>query len=234
MKMVRKARKAAAERDGQTEDVPGLGNINVTTSARTLICKGLDAGTDPVALRSFFAQFGQVVEVKMVPVGKQGLSEAYVQFSSADAADAVLAPENIERLPCEVHRMVIKGKKDQQDGTLQKVFRGHAITVMNLPYQPEAHQLEEYFGDFGPILHIKIPQPFMGTCDVYFTDEEWLESVLVVKDHSVDGVPVDVIRKEKSNQHQHAGMQALLPANVDDDVQVNTTHVWKSAQSGNR
>ena len=56
MKDLRQARKAAAQRDGQTESIRGLGNVDVATSARILVCRELEAGADAAALRSIFVQ----------------------------------------------------------------------------------------------------------------------------------------------------------------------------------
>ncbi len=36
------ARKASAQRDGTSESVRGLGNVDVSTSARVLVCKDLE------------------------------------------------------------------------------------------------------------------------------------------------------------------------------------------------
>jgi hypothetical protein len=36
------ARKASAQRDGTLESVRGLGNVDVSTSARVLVCKNLE------------------------------------------------------------------------------------------------------------------------------------------------------------------------------------------------
>jgi hypothetical protein len=55
-----------------------------------------------VALRSFFSLFGSIIDIKLVLVGKMGLSEGHILFDSPDAVDKVLRPENLGTLPCEV------------------------------------------------------------------------------------------------------------------------------------
>lgn len=190
----------------------------------------------PVVADTLLAvQFGQIVDIKVVPVGKTGQSEAYIHFADAESVDQVLTPENLGALPCQVARMVVKGKKAADKG-LEEVYGEHAITVMNMPCLIETYLLEEYFGEFGPILHIEIPEPFKGSVDIYFCGEEWVESALLVSDHSVDGIPVEVVPKTFSRTETGStAINALLPSNDgDDEIQVNTTHVWKGMQSGNR
>jgi hypothetical protein len=59
-------------------------------------------GADAVALRGFFSLFGSIIDIKVVSVGKMGLSEGHILFDSPDAVDKVLMPENLGTLPCEV------------------------------------------------------------------------------------------------------------------------------------
>jgi hypothetical protein len=43
---------------------------------------------------------------------------------------------------------------------------------------------------------VHIPKPFKGFCDIYFAGDEFVQAALLVTDHSVDGVPVEVIKKK--------------------------------------
>ena len=45
------------------------------------------------------------------------------------------------------------------------------LILILLLNQIDKHLLEDYFGDFGPILHIDIPDPFKGSCDIYYAAE---------------------------------------------------------------
>ena len=51
-------------------------------------------------------------------------------------------------------------------------------------------------------------------------------------DHSVDGVPVQVARKD-TNTAIGAANNSLLPNLNEDENEVNTSDVWKAFQSGN-
>ena len=60
-----------------------------------------------MALRSFFSLFGSIIDIKVVSVGKKGLSEGHILFDSPDAVDKVLVPENLGTLPCEVQPVLL-------------------------------------------------------------------------------------------------------------------------------
>jgi hypothetical protein len=232
MKGLRQARKAAAQRDGQLENVPAIGGADsISTSARVLVCKGLEQGADPAALRSYFNMYGKIVDLKVIPVGKTGLSEAHILYDSPDAVDAVLAPENLGTLPCQAERMVVKTKMSKEREL--EVYGNACITVLNMPCRIETYLLEEYFSEFGPILHIEIPEPFKGSCDIYYTSEEFVEGALLVTEHCVDGIPVKVVAKTVAAGNGLVRDGALAPDSAEFETEINTSHVWKAAQSGN-
>ena len=112
--------------------------------------------------------------------------------------------------------MVIKSKGKQ--GQADEIYFGdHCITLCNMPCEIEEYVLREYFGEFGPILHVHIPKPFKGFCDIYFAGDEFVQAALLVTDHSVDGVPVEVIKKKPGEVPKlplasgaHIGSSSLL------------------------
>lgn len=233
MKGLRQARKKAAERDGQLESVRAFDGIDsVSTCARVLVCKDLEQGADPAALRSYFNMYGTIADLKVIPVGKTGLSEAHILYDTSDAVDAVLAPENLDSLPCRAERMVVKGKVKVSKEKELEVYGNACITVLNMPCRIEKYLLEEYFGEFGPILYIDIPEPFKGSCDIYYTSDEFVEGALLVTQHSVDGIPVKVVAKADAASNGQTLTGALAPDPGELDTEINTSHVWKAAQSG--
>jgi len=45
--------------------------------------------------------------------------------------------------------------------------------------------------DFGPILHIEVPEPFKGSCDIYYASEVWMDAYMFV---FLFGVSVQILK----------------------------------------
>ena len=50
--------------------------------------------------------------------------------------------------------------------------------------------------DFGPILHIEVPEPFKGSCDIYYASEVWMDAYMFV---FLFGVSVQILKYAACN-----------------------------------
>ncbi|KAL1122464.1 hypothetical protein AAG570_002795, partial [Ranatra chinensis] len=163
---------------------------------RKLFIGGLDYRTTDDTLKSFYEQWGEIVDVVVMkhPTTNKSRGFGFVTYSSSQMVDQAMAnrPHKIDGREVDSKRAVPRDESGRSDTNVnvKKLF------VRGLKDQSEA-DLREYFSKYGTIVGIKIVTDKdsgnrKGYGFVEYTDYDPVDKALLYKNHSICGKSVTV------------------------------------------
>jgi len=176
---------------------------------RKLFVGGLNYDTDDDGMRSFFEQWGEVVDCIVMKDGatKRSRGFGFVTYKEVSQVDAAQAhrPHTIDGKTVETKRAMPRdsqGQDSQQSVT--KMFIGGMNSDTN-----EDH-IRDCFAEYGPIKSIDIVKDkatgkARGFCFVEFEDYDPVDKAVLKKRHDLNGKKVEVKKAVSKDQMDGGG-----------------------------
>lgn len=169
--------------NGMSEDEP--------EQQRKLFVGGLNFKTDDESLRTFFEQFGDVVDCVVMKDSKTKRSRgfAFVTFRTVEMADHVMAsrPHVLDERTITPRRAVSREDSDKPGcySSVKKIFVG------GIKDDTEEHHLRGYFSKFGEIELVEVLEDRetkrkRGFAFVSFTDHDAVDKIVNIKYHTIN------------------------------------------------
>ncbi|KAK9508880.1 hypothetical protein O3M35_006333 [Rhynocoris fuscipes] len=164
---------------------------------RKLFIGGLDYRTTDESLKSFYEQWGEIVDVVVMkhPQTQRSRGFGFVTYASSTMVDEAMKnrPHKIDGREVDSKRAVPRDESGAATGSnvnVKKMFVG------GLKEQTE-DDLREYFGTFGTIIAINVIMDKQtgkrkGYAFIEYDDYDPVDKALLRKDHSVGGKSVTV------------------------------------------
>uniref|UniRef100_A0A069DRC2 Putative rna-binding protein musashi/mrna cleavage and polyadenylation factor i complex n=1 Tax=Panstrongylus megistus TaxID=65343 RepID=A0A069DRC2_9HEMI len=164
---------------------------------RKLFIGGLDYRTTDDSLKSFYEQWGEIVDVVVMkhPQTQKSRGFGFVTYASSSMVDEAMKnrPHKIDGREVDSKRAVPRDESGAATGSnvnVKKMFVG------GLKEQTEG-DLREYFGQFGTIVSINVIMDKQtgkrkGYAFIEYNDYDPVDKALLRKDHAVGGKGVTV------------------------------------------
>lgn len=177
---------------------------------RKLFIGGLDYRTTDDSLKSYFEQYGEIVDVVVMkdPKTKRSRGFGFVAFSQAFMVDEAQKsrPHKIDGRSVDTKRAVPREEigKPESGVTVKKLFVG------GVKEDVEEDDLREVFSDFGEVSAVSIPtekesQKKRGFAFVEFEDYDAVDKACLHKNIQVKGKRVDVKKALSKNEMSQRG-----------------------------
>nr|XP_027231790.1 uncharacterized protein LOC113823362 [Penaeus vannamei] len=170
---------------------------------RKIFVGGIDYTTTDESLKEHFSAWGEVVDAVVMkdPATNRSRGFGFVTFMNPDHVDAVqrARPHKVDGRLVETKRAVprsdanstILPTTNHPDATHTRIFIG------GLPQDVKEDDLESYFAHFGRVTCVNIMYDknsgrHRGFAFVDFNDYDPVDKVLLTRNHSIKGRPIDV------------------------------------------
>ncbi|XP_014241186.1 heterogeneous nuclear ribonucleoprotein A1-like [Cimex lectularius] len=176
---------------------------------RKLFIGGLDYRTTDQSLKSFYEQWGEIVDVVVMkhPQTQKSRGFGFVTYAMSSMVDEAMKnrPHKIDGRQVDSKRAV---PRDESSGSTANV-NVKKMFVGGLKEQSEA-DLREYFGTFGTIVGINIVMDKAtgnrkGFAFIEFDDYDPVDKALLRKDHSINGKGVTVKKAVVKDNNSGSG-----------------------------
>ncbi|XP_075061692.1 DAZ-associated protein 1 isoform X2 [Mixophyes fleayi] len=180
-----------------------------------LFVGGLDWSTTQETLRSYFSQYGEVVDCVIMKdkTTNQSRGFGFVKFKDPNCVGTVLASRphtldgrNIDPKPCTPRGMQPERSRPREGGWQQKSprtenSRGNKIFVGGIPHNCGETELRDYFKRFGVVTEVVMiydaeKQRPRGFGFITFEDEQSVDQAVNMHFHDIMGKKVEVKRAE--------------------------------------
>ncbi|KAE8631707.1 hypothetical protein XENTR_v10001283 [Xenopus tropicalis] len=179
-----------------------------------LFVGGLDWSTTQETLRSYFSQYGEVVDCVIMKdkTTNQSRGFGFVKFKDPNCVGTVLASRphtldgrNIDPKPCTPRGMQPERTRPregwQQKGPRTENSRSNKIFVGGIPHNCGETELREYFKRFGVVTEVVMiydaeKQRPRGFGFITFEDEQSVDQAVNMHFHDIMGKKVEVKRAE--------------------------------------
>ncbi|XP_040846509.1 DAZ-associated protein 1 isoform X2 [Ochotona curzoniae] len=203
----------------------GIGHCPALTSlllaCRKLFVGGLDWSTTQETLRSYFSQYGEVVDCVIMKdkTTNQSRGFGFVKFKDPNCVGTVLASRphtldgrNIDPKPCTPRGMQperTRPKEGWQKGTRSDSSKSNKIFVGGIPHNCGETELREYFKKFGVVTEVVMiydaeKQRPRGFGFITFEDEQSVDQAVNMHFHDIMGKKVEVKRAEPRDSKSQA------------------------------
>ncbi|XP_010149380.1 PREDICTED: DAZ-associated protein 1 [Eurypyga helias] len=180
---------------------------------RKLFVGGLDWSTTQETLRSYFSQYGEVVDCVIMKdkTTNQSRGFGFVKFKDPNCVGTVLASRphtldgrNIDPKPCTPRGMQperTRPKEGWQKGSRSDNNKSNKIFVGGIPHNCGETELREYFKKFGVVTEVVMiydaeKQRPRGFGFITFEDEQSVDQAVNMHFHDIMGKKVEVKRAE--------------------------------------
>uniref|UniRef100_A0A2K5EW31 DAZ-associated protein 1 n=1 Tax=Aotus nancymaae TaxID=37293 RepID=A0A2K5EW31_AOTNA len=188
--------------------------VNVfSLNCRKLFVGGLDWSTTQETLRSYFSQYGEVVDCVIMKdkTTNQSRGFGFVKFKDPNCVGTVLASRphtldgrNIDPKPCTPRGMQperTRPKEGWQKGPRSDNSKSNKIFVGGIPHNCGETELREYFKKFGVVTEVVMiydaeKQRPRGFGFITFEDEQSVDQAVNMHFHDIMGKKVEVKRAE--------------------------------------
>ncbi|XP_012815270.1 DAZ-associated protein 1 isoform X2 [Xenopus tropicalis] len=178
-----------------------------------LFVGGLDWSTTQETLRSYFSQYGEVVDCVIMKdkTTNQSRGFGFVKFKDPNCVGTVLASRphtldgrNIDPKPCTPRGMQperTRPREGWQKGPRTENSRSNKIFVGGIPHNCGETELREYFKRFGVVTEVVMiydaeKQRPRGFGFITFEDEQSVDQAVNMHFHDIMGKKVEVKRAE--------------------------------------
>ncbi|XP_023599079.1 DAZ-associated protein 1 isoform X4 [Myotis lucifugus] len=178
-----------------------------------LFVGGLDWSTTQETLRSYFSQYGEVVDCVIMKdkTTNQSRGFGFVKFKDPNCVGTVLASRphtldgrNIDPKPCTPRGMQperTRPKEGWQKGPRNDNSKSNKIFVGGIPHNCGETELREYFKKFGVVTEVVMiydaeKQRPRGFGFITFEDEQSVDQAVNMHFHDIMGKKVEVKRAE--------------------------------------
>ncbi|XP_025052185.1 DAZ-associated protein 1 isoform X10 [Alligator sinensis] len=182
-------------------------------NCRKLFVGGLDWSTTQETLRSYFSQYGEVVDCVIMKdkTTNQSRGFGFVKFKDPNCVGTVLASRphtldgrNIDPKPCTPRGMQperTRPKEGWQKGSRSDNNKSNKIFVGGIPHNCGETELREYFKKFGVVTEVVMiydaeKQRPRGFGFITFEDEQSVDQAVNMHFHDIMGKKVEVKRAE--------------------------------------
>ena len=166
-------------------------NINEEKEEKKeIFVRNISYSTKEEELQEYFEKFGKVLKVKILEKGGRSKGTGFVEFETHEDAEKVIN----ENLELDVRKLGVdwagqkKERDERKDNSEEKT---KTIFVGNLCYDTTEEQIEEFFGNCGKILSVRIAKGDndkpKGFCHIDFENEEDAENALQMNGKELDG-----------------------------------------------
>jgi heterogeneous nuclear ribonucleoprotein A1/A3 len=187
-------------------------NMTPLMSVRKIFVGGLSYATTEETLRTYFAQFGKLIDsvVMTFPENNRSRGFGFVEYATDEQVDACQAarPHTIDGKTVETKRATPRdeGRGGKGSNDVRKVFVGKLKDDM------EEADLRAYFQQFGTITDIvrmtdKKTGKRKGFGFVEFSDYDAVDKIVLTYPHRICGRRVDV-KKDQPKQKKTGGAMA--------------------------
>uniref|UniRef100_A0A452THN4 DAZ-associated protein 1 n=1 Tax=Ursus maritimus TaxID=29073 RepID=A0A452THN4_URSMA len=188
---------------------------------RKLFVGGLDWSTTQETLRSYFSQYGEVVDCVIMKdkTTNQSRGFGFVKFKDPNCVGTVLASRphtldgrNIDPKPCTPRGMQperTRPKEGWQKGPRSDNSKSNKIFVGGIPHNCGETELREYFKKFGVVTEVVMiydaeKQRPRGFGFITFEDEQSVDQAVNMHFHDIMGKKVEVKRAEPRDSKSQA------------------------------
>ncbi|OBS74804.1 hypothetical protein A6R68_14674 [Neotoma lepida] len=186
-----------------------------------LFVGGLDWSTTQETLRSYFSQYGEVVDCVIMKdkTTNQSRGFGFVKFKDPNCVGTVLASRphtldgrNIDPKPCTPRGMQperTRPKEGWQKGPRSDSSKSNKIFVGGIPHNCGETELREYFKKFGVVTEVVMiydaeKQRPRGFGFITFEDEQSVDQAVNMHFHDIMGKKVEVKRAEPRDSKNQA------------------------------
>uniref|UniRef100_A0A286XIB8 DAZ-associated protein 1 n=1 Tax=Cavia porcellus TaxID=10141 RepID=A0A286XIB8_CAVPO len=186
-----------------------------------LFVGGLDWSTTQETLRSYFSQYGEVVDCVIMKdkTTNQSRGFGFVKFKDPNCVGTVLASRphtldgrNIDPKPCTPRGMQperTRPKEGWQKGPRSDSSKSNKIFVGGIPHNCGETELREYFKKFGVVTEVVMiydaeKQRPRGFGFITFEDEQSVDQAVNMHFHDIMGKKVEVKRAEPRDSKSQA------------------------------
>uniref|UniRef100_A0A4W2HH72 DAZ-associated protein 1 n=2 Tax=Bos indicus x Bos taurus TaxID=30522 RepID=A0A4W2HH72_BOBOX len=186
-----------------------------------LFVGGLDWSTTQETLRSYFSQYGEVVDCVIMKdkTTNQSRGFGFVKFKDPNCVGTVLASRphtldgrNIDPKPCTPRGMQperTRPKEGWQKGPRSDNSKSNKIFVGGIPHNCGETELREYFKKFGVVTEVVMiydaeKQRPRGFGFITFEDEQSVDQAVNMHFHDIMGKKVEVKRAEPRDSKSQA------------------------------
>ncbi|XP_023368264.1 DAZ-associated protein 1 isoform X1 [Otolemur garnettii] len=190
-------------------------------NCRKLFVGGLDWSTTQETLRSYFSQYGEVVDCVIMKdkTTNQSRGFGFVKFKDPNCVGTVLASRphtldgrNIDPKPCTPRGMQperTRPKEGWQKGPRSDNSKSNKIFVGGIPHNCGETELREYFKKFGVVTEVVMiydaeKQRPRGFGFITFEDEQSVDQAVNMHFHDIMGKKVEVKRAEPRDSKSQA------------------------------
>uniref|UniRef100_A0A8C8Z8B1 DAZ-associated protein 1 n=1 Tax=Prolemur simus TaxID=1328070 RepID=A0A8C8Z8B1_PROSS len=190
-------------------------------NCRKLFVGGLDWSTTQETLRSYFSQYGEVVDCVIMKdkTTNQSRGFGFVKFKDPNCVGTVLASRphtldgrNIDPKPCTPRGMQperTRPKEGWQKGSRSDSSKSNKIFVGGIPHNCGETELREYFKKFGVVTEVVMiydaeKQRPRGFGFITFEDEQSVDQAVNMHFHDIMGKKVEVKRAEPRDSKSQA------------------------------
>ncbi|XP_076048623.1 uncharacterized protein LOC143029683 isoform X2 [Oratosquilla oratoria] len=169
---------------------------------RKIFVGGIDYSTTDESLKKHFSQWGEVVDAVVMkdPSSSRSRGFGFVTFLSPDHVDAAqrARPHKVDGRLVETKRAVPRNDATNPMPSLNQTDATHTrIFIGGLPQDVKEDDLETYFTHFGRvtcinIMYDKTSGRHRGFAFIDFNDYDPVDKVLLTRNHSIKGRPIDV------------------------------------------